>query len=180
MPGIAHLLFGLFLVIPIMYIAKDRLNWKVAFIFVLNNWNGPDSFWPYGFIPFDMHAIISYVIWCIPLALYYSYLSRFSFRRKGNFFEVVDDGRREVKWRNAYILCIAGGISHTFIDTLFHLGMDIHIFQDWHIPFESVLWFGVSTLKISEGLIILGYVIMTIVSLFIIYFLNRDLKDIFY
>ncbi|NVM00769.1 MAG: hypothetical protein HWN67_00415 [Candidatus Helarchaeota archaeon] len=180
MPGIAHLLFGLFLVIPIMYIARDRLNWKVALIFVLNNWNGPDAFWPYGFLPLDMHAILSYVLWCIPLALYYSYLSRFSFRRKGKFFEVVDDGRREVKWRNAYILCIAGGISHTFVDTLFHLGMNIHVFQDWHIPFENVLWFGVSSLNISESLIILGYVIMTIVSLLIMYFLNRDLKDIFY
>lgn len=178
MPGIAHLIFGLFIVVPIMYIAKDRFNYKIAIIFVLNNWIGPDSYWPYRFIPLEMHAIISFVLWCIPLALFYSYLSRFSFKRKGHFFEIIDDGKREVKWRNAYLLCIAGGISHTLIDSLFHLEQSINIFQDYGFPLQSVLWFGISPIKGLDTLIILGYVSMISVSLLIIYFLGKNLKNI--
>jgi hypothetical protein len=185
MPGIAHLVFGLFIAIPIMFMLKDKLNYKVAVIFVLNNWMGPDSYWPYRYIPFDMHALIGFAIWAIPLSLYYSYLSRFSFKRSNHFFTIVDDGKRDVKWRNAYFLCIAGGICHTLIDAFFHF--DIHtligsqsfdFLEGWQITFKNFLGLGVSLIISADALIVLGYIIMLTISLLIIYFFKKEIKDI--
>ena len=74
MPGLGHLFFGLFLIIPILFIAKNQLNYKIAIIFVLTNWIGPDSFWPWNaIIPIDFHPLLGYIILAIPLALFYSY-----------------------------------------------------------------------------------------------------------
>ena len=47
----------------------------IAFIFILNNWIGPDSYWPYGYLPFDGHAILGFLFWAIPLSLFYAYLT---------------------------------------------------------------------------------------------------------
>ena len=66
MPGIAHLVFGLFIVIPIFYVARDKFSSKVALIFVLNNWIGPDSYWAWRFIPINAESIYGYLIWIIP------------------------------------------------------------------------------------------------------------------
>lgn len=190
MPGIAHFIFGLFIVIPIMIIAKDRFNYKVAIIFVLANYLGPDAYWAFRYIPFNMHALLGYAIWAIPLALLYSYLSRFSIKTSGHFFKVVDDRKYEVNWRNAYLLCIAGGITHTMIDFLFHHGMGFNLldlsdilgsgwdpFGIWSITFQEVLNFGESLFSWGSTLIILGFVIMTLTFVLIIFILGRNTKE---
>ena len=191
MPGIAHLAFGLMLVIPFMLFAREKFNYKVATIFVLNNWVGPDSYWAWRFIPFQMHELLGFLIWAIPLSLFYSYLSRFSFERSHRFFTIVDDGRREVSWRNSYLLCVGGATFHLLIDSLFHGGYTgFGIFppeiQDWfQSSFGITLtnpnladinsWF-TSTYGYPETLIIVGFVAMIAASLFIIYYLKRELK----
>ncbi len=180
MPGIAHLLFGLMLVIPIILIAKDRFSYKVAAIFVLNNWIGPDSYWPYSYIPLDVDTVLGYIIWAIPLAFFYSYLSRFSLEKSNRFFSFVDEKKRDVNVINAYILCVAGGICHFLIDGLFHGGP----------PYRFSLWKGVTfslgeintwgtfSLGLSEALIIVGFVAMIVASLFILYFLKKQIKTL--
>ncbi|HUX98345.1 MAG TPA: hypothetical protein VMV49_02210 [Candidatus Deferrimicrobium sp.] len=180
MPGIAHLLFGLMLVVPIILIAKDRFHYKVAAIFVLNNWNGPDSYWPYSYIPFPVDTLLGYMIWAIPLALFFSYFSRFSIAKTDRFVKFVDDGKRDITWLNAYILCLAGGICHFLIDGLFHGGP----------PYNFSLWEGVSfslgdvnswgtfSYGLSEALIVVGFVAMIITSLLIIYYLKKEIKHI--
>jgi len=180
MPGIAHLIFGLFIAIPILFMLRDKVNYKVAIIFVLNNWMGPDSYWSYSFIPFNLHSLIGFTIWAIPLSLYYSYLSRFSFKRSNHFFTIVDDGKRDVNWRNAYLLCIAGGICHSFFDTFFHSGDQIIEFSPcWQINFKD-FWELFITPNLSvDALIILGYIIMLAISILVIYFLSREIKDMF-
>lgn len=185
--GIGHLVFGLFLIIPIMMmVGRDRFNWKIALIFVLNNYHGPDSYWVYRYIPLNMHQIVGYLLWAIPLALYYSYLSRFSIQRTPNFFTVVDDGKRDISWRNAYFLCIAGGITHTFIDTLFHTGHTIDLFGfEWgsytlsfDITFDNLLALGNLNYGISEALVIVGFVMITAVIVLTLYFLRENFRTI--
>ena len=186
--GIGHLVFGLFLIIPIMLmIPRDRFNWKIAVIFVLNNYHGPDSYWVYRFIPLNMHQIVGYLLWAILLAIYYSYLSRFSIQRTPKFFTVVDDGKRDISWRNAYLLCVAGGITHTFIDTFFHTGHTIDLFGfEWgsynlsfDITFDNLLALGNLNYHISEALIIVGFIMITAVIVLVMYFLRENFKTIF-
>jgi hypothetical protein len=180
MPGIAHLVFGLFLVIPIFYIARDKFNYKVALIFVLNNWNGPDSYWAWRFIPINAESIYGYLIWIIPLSLYYSYLSRFSLQRSKNFVKLVDDGVREVNWRHSYLLCLSGGLLHNHIDAFFHRGgHGVEIFPEFSIPFDDFLNWGISPIEISSGLIVIGFVLMIVVSILAMYYLGKDMKDMF-
>jgi len=186
MPGIAHLVFGLFIAIPIMFMLKDKLNYKIAVIFVLNNWMGPDSYWPYSFIPVNFHTLIGFAMWTIPLSLFYSYLSRFSFQRSAQFFTVVDDRKRDVKWLNAYLLCIAGGMCHFFIDAFFHLGDQWIEFlpnipwisPGWQINFQDFWGLFIAPNLSTDALVVLGYVIMLSVSLLIIYFLKKEMKEI--
>ena len=42
-----------------------------------------------------------------------------------------DDGVREINWKNAYLITVAGGFSHLLIDNLFYL------------PITMVLWPGI-------------------------------------
>ncbi len=180
MPGISHIIFGLFLVIPIMYTARDKLNYKVALIFVLNNWNGPDSYWAWRFIPINAESIYGYLIWIIPLSLYYSYLSRFSLKRSKSFLKLVDDGKREVSWRHTYLLCLSGGLLHNYIDAFYHQGgHGVEILPDFTIAFDEFLKWGVSSIEISSGLIVIGFVLMIAVSILAMYFLGKDVKDWF-
>ena len=191
MPGISHLAFGLILVIPFMLFAKEKFNYKVAAIFILNNWVGPDSYWAWKFIPFEMHALLGFMLWAIPLALFYSYLSRFSFGWSGRFFTVVDDGKREVNLRNSYILCVAGGTLHLLLDSLFHGGSTgFHIFpSEMQTFFQDTFgitlvnpnladinsWF-TATYGFPDVLILFGFLSMLTVALLMLYFIRRELK----
>ena len=180
MPGIAHLVFGLFIVIPIFFIARDRFSYKVALIFVLNNWIGPDSYWAWRFIPINAESIYGYLIWIIPLALFYSYLTRFSLQKSKHFLKLVDDGKREVSWRHSYLLCLGGGILHNHIDAFYHQGgHGVEILPNFTIGFDEFLKWGVSPIEISSGLIVIGFVLMIAVSILSMYFLNKDVKDMF-
>ncbi|NVM53644.1 MAG: hypothetical protein HWN66_08065 [Candidatus Helarchaeota archaeon] len=185
MPGISHLVFGLMLVIPFMLFAREKFNYKVATIFVLSNWVGPDSYWAWRFIGgdnFDLHALLPFLIWAIPLSLFYSYLSRFSFTKTERFFMIVDDGRREVSLKNAYILCVAGAAFHNFIDTLFHGGFPIDLFPEGSPYNIDLAWIGKwGEYMIPQGadiLIIVGFISMIVTSLLIVHFLSRSLKDL--
>lgn len=178
MPGIAHLIFGMFIVIPIMYIAKDRLNYKVAFIFAVNCWNGPDSYWPWRFIPVDGHDMWGFFFWAIPLSLFYSYITRFSMVRSKKFIKFVDDGKRDVKWLNAYLLCIGGSILHIFIDMFFHYGSgSVDLWPGMSVSFSNFKSLWVSAIEISDAVIIIGFVLNTTVWVLMFFFLSKNLKD---
>lgn len=170
-----------------MMVGRDRFNWKIALIFVLNNYHGPDSFWVYSYIPLNMHQLVGYLFWAIPLALYYSYLSRFSIQRTTNFFTVVDDGKRDVTWRNAYFLCLAGGITHIFIDTFFHEPphtIDLFEFKwdsyilSFNVKFDDLLNLGTLSYGFSSALVIIGFVMIIAVILLVLYFLQKNFKTI--
>lgn len=119
MPGIGHLVYGLAMVAGLLYISKNKMNHKVLFIFFVNNYLGPDAahvYWGPG------HTLLGFIAFAIPLSLFYSYLSRFSIQKTRHFIDVVDDGKREVNWKNAFYATVAGGITHRMIDFLFHPG----------------------------------------------------------
>ena len=134
MPYIGHLFYGFAILIPILYFTKNdkSFSYKVAFIFLANTLYGPDivimlPFW-------EIHSILGFALFAILLSLFYSYFSRFSLiKSERKFFplKVEDDGIREVNWKNSYLITVAGGFSHLFIDHLFYS------------PLTMVLWPGI-------------------------------------
>jgi hypothetical protein len=125
-----------------------------------------------------MHALLGFALWAILLSLFYSYLSRFSIAKTQRFFTIVDDGKRDVSWKNAYLLCLAGGISHTLIDMLFHPGHSIDLLAGVNITFDDILTWGEMSYGLSEVLIIFAYVAIIATWLLIIYFLRKELKKV--
>nr|MDO8083216.1 hypothetical protein [Candidatus Sigynarchaeum springense] len=136
-PGVGHLFFGLAVVAGLLYITRNKMNHKVLFIFFVNNYLGPDVahvFWNEG------HMLVGFIIFAIPLSLFYSYLSRFSLHKTEHFVDLFDDGRREINWKNAFYATVAGGIMHRFIDFLFHDSHTIGLFpySDWDLSLEDL------------------------------------------
>ncbi|MFX0036587.1 MAG: hypothetical protein ACFE9I_13225 [Candidatus Hermodarchaeota archaeon] len=182
MPTFGHVFYGFCLLIPLMYYTKDKFNYKVAFIFLLNNLYGPDMFnLFFGYLPF--HGIISYIIIALPYALVMSYASRFSIVKadKGFPLKLEDGGMSEVSWKNAFCLIIAGCLSHFFIDQFFHPDyymelwssayFDIHIDPDVFFDLSGDLLHTVSPLMFIGDVIVISTFILSI------YFLRKGYKD---
>ncbi|MCK4285272.1 MAG: hypothetical protein KAX18_03675, partial [Candidatus Lokiarchaeota archaeon] len=134
MAELGHFIIAFSIIIPIIYFSGDKFNYKVAAIFIIGNWIGPDSSQAFGFLPIDFHYIIPYLIWAVPLALFFSYFSRFSVKRSERFFKMVDDGKRDVTWRNAYLLLVSSGLIHTITDALFRNNLKIKFLENIFEP----------------------------------------------
>jgi len=184
MPTFGHIFYGLCLIIPLMYFARDKFNYKVAFIFLLNNLYGPDMVALFfGYVPF--HGILGYIILALPFALVMSYASRFSLVRsdKGFPLKFEDSGVSEVSWKNAFFLCIAGMLSHFFIDQFFHNEWNMELFNsawfDLKIPHTAMLeWSGLPYHQISP-LMLIGDSIVIATIFLSLYFFKRGHKDTF-
>ncbi|MFX0099987.1 MAG: hypothetical protein ACFFCS_10440 [Candidatus Hodarchaeota archaeon] len=167
MPSIGHFMIGLFIVIPILYYDKEKFNPKVAAIFVLNNWIGTDAGQTYSKLlisPFEgdisdflqdmgfvkdmadaiadsiaelFHYVVPYLAFAILLAFFYSYMSRFSIVKGEKFLNIVDDGKKTLNVKNAYLLCVSGGLLHTITDSIFRKNTKIKILNS---IFEPVLY----------------------------------------
>lgn len=183
--GLGHFIIGFAIIIPILYYSNGEFNKKVAAIFIINNWMGPDVGQAFGFLEeltgIDFHWFIPWIVFAIPLALVFSYMSRFSIERSDRFFKIVDDGRKEVSWKNAYLLCAAGGLLHTIADAIFrHNTFDstIKFLDDVVQPTLGDLYFIANTGADVGILQLLPFLIMIIIILFAVYIVDRDIKSI--
>ena len=181
MPGLGHIVFGLALIIPVMYYSKNKFNYKVAFIFLANNYIGPDASHVFSVFGVDFHNVIGFLVFAIPLSLFYTYMSRFSIVRTDNFLRIrlQDDGIREVKWLNAYMITVAGGMTHFFIDTYFHWERTMAVLPWYSITHDQMLHWGGAAYHVVDPLMVVGYLIIMgsiIMSLFVF---KRGYKDTF-
>jgi hypothetical protein len=162
-----------------MYYSKNKFSYKVAFIFLANNIFGPDIL-HYFFIPY-FHNILGYAILAIPFSLVYSYSSRFTLVESDGFFPLKfeDEGLREVNWKNAYLVSVAGGISHFFIDQFYHFEKEIHIWYGIDITHESMLAWGGAEYHVLDPLMILGAMIVVITILLSMYYFKKGYKETF-
>jgi len=179
MPTFGHIFYGLCLLIPIMYYTKDKFSYKVAFIFLANNIFGPDIL-HYFFIPY-FHNILGYTILAIPFSLVYSYSSRFTLVESDGFFPLKfeDEGLREVNWKNAYLVSVAGGISHFFIDQFYHFEKEMHIWYGIDITHDDMLAWGGAAYHVLDPLMILGAMIVVITILLSMYYFKKGYKETF-
>ena len=179
MPTFGHIFYGLCLLIPIMYYTKDKFSYKIAFIFLANNIFGPDILHLF-FIPY-FHNILGYAILAIPFSLVYSYSSRFSIVESDGLspLKFVDEKIREVSWRNAYLVSVAGGISHFFIDQFYHFEKEMWIWPGIAIHHDEMLAWGGSAYHVIDPLMILGLMIVVITILLSMYYFRKGYKETF-
>ena len=183
MPFFGHFVIALSLIIPIYYFNREKFHYKIAVIFVLNNWIGPDTAHAYFFLPIDFHYLVPYLFWALPLAFFYSYLSRFSIKFENRKLCIIDDQQKVLNWRNAYLLTISGGILHTVADTIFRSNLKFKFIENVFEPrLYEIQEYGMG-LGIDSGPVhLFGYLFLILMSLLIFLFFNRNLKDmlIFY
>ena len=169
MPYIGHLFYGFCILIPILYFTKNdnSFNYKVAFIFFANCLWGPDivimlPFW-------QIHSLIGFALFAIPLSLFYSYFSRFSLiKSEKKFFPLKfeDDGIRVVNWKNAYLITVAGGFSHLLIDTLFYLPITMSLWPGVGITqTELITFWGMDAMEVNEFYTIGSAILVSIILL---------------
>ncbi|OLS13787.1 MAG: hypothetical protein RBG13Loki_2595 [Promethearchaeota archaeon CR_4] len=178
MPTFGHVFYGFCLLLPIIYFARERFNYKVAFIFLFNQIFGPDIVFLY-FNQTPFHSIVGFVILTIPLSLVFSYASRFSMQKSEAGFplKIEDGGIREIKWGNAYLVTVAGGISHFFIDQFFHFEQEMLIWPGVTITYDEILAWGGPVYHIFDPLMVIGEVIVVITLLLSLWYLRKGYKD---
>jgi len=182
MPTFGHICYGLCLLIPILYYTKTDekpFNYKVAFIFLANNIYGPDLVGLFFVIP--THSILGFLIMAIPLALFFSYFSRFSLKKSDGLFPLkfVDDEISEVNYKNAYCITAAGGISHFFIDQFYHFEKEMWIWEGVSITHDEMLAWGGSAYHYITPLIIVGDIVIISFIVISLYTFMKGYKETF-
>ncbi|TFG28198.1 MAG: hypothetical protein EU532_05760 [Promethearchaeota archaeon] len=182
MPTFGHICYGLALLIPILYYTKTDekpFNYKVAFIFLTNNIYGPDLVGLFFVIP--THNILGFLIMALPLAVFFSYFSRFSLKKsEGKFpLKFVDDGISEVNYKNAFCITAAGGISHFFIDQFYHWEKKMQIWPGIAITHDEMLAWGGPAYHYITPLIILGDIAIVSYIVLSLYTFMKGHKETF-
>jgi hypothetical protein len=183
MPTFGHMFYGLAILIPILYFTKNengQFNYKLAFIFLANNIFGPDAVALFFIIP--AHNILGFLVLAIPLSLVFTYASRFSLKESGKKFfplKFVDEGIREVKWKNAYCATAAGGISHFLIDQFGHLEQAMHLAPGIDITYDQMLAWGTYPYHTFTPFTLIGYIIIVTTIILSLYYFRKGSKQTF-
>jgi len=179
MPTFTHIFYGFCIIIPILYYTRDKFNYKVAFIFLANNFIGPDAAQIFIGLPF--HSILGFLIFAVPLSLFYTYFSRFTIKKTDTYIRLKfeDEGIREVKWRNAYLITVAGGISHFFIDQFYHYHTRMMLWPDFYITHEQMLDWGGSAYHVVDPLMLIGWAIVLATIMLSLYVFKKGYKETF-
>jgi hypothetical protein len=166
------------LVLPLLFIARDRVNSKALVVFILNNWIGPDSYWTFIFIPVYGHSALGFLIWAIPLAFFYAYLSRFTLIFEGRKPRLIDQEAVELTWRHAYLLTIAGGLCHFFIDMVGHTDLMLSLVPGWDATLQQVQLWGIAYYHNYTAWILIGFLFQVLLCVAMLYIMTRDVKDV--
>jgi hypothetical protein len=176
---IGHFIIGLCIVIPLIYWNRERFNHKVAALFIIANWIGPDSAQGFPFLPIDFHYLLPYLIWAVPLAFVFSYISRFDVLRNNRFFTIVDDEKYTLNWRDSYLLLVSAGILHTITDAIFRSNLKIKILENVLEPTLFDLHdIGDITGFANEATEIFALAILVISATLMLYIMKRSIRDI--
>lgn len=180
MPSFSHILYGFVLILPVLLIARDRMNYKALLIFILNNYFGPDGTYAFIFLPLNGHTIVGFAVYALIFAFLYSYFSKFSINRDGWKFSIQDDGKMEVPYKQSYMLCLAGGICHFVIDMIGHKGFKTY-FSQWDnmnlSDFHHLELWGIDYYHNIGALAAVGYLYILVVVLLLFQVIRQDSKS---
>jgi len=181
MPSFGHLFYAFCLLIPLFYFTKDKFSYKIAFVFLMNNLYGPDMVALFFVTPF--HNILGFIVLAIPYALIFSYGSRFSIVRteKGFPLKFEDSGRRELNWKNAFFVVVAGGLSHFFIDQFYHWEMEMNIFDSlwgsFQLPHLDMLAWSGPLYHVYTPIRLIGEILLVVTIILSLYSFKKGWKE---
>lgn len=113
MPSVAHLIFGGIFGLFLYFLTNKRFTKTHVFILFMNNYLGPDLGWALLIGDFT-HSIVGMSVFAFILAFFYSYFSRFTPDFKNKI--LIDHGYKRMPFMNTYLLVLAGGIMHLYLD----------------------------------------------------------------
>ncbi|MBY9001355.1 MAG: hypothetical protein KGD64_10595 [Candidatus Heimdallarchaeota archaeon] len=186
MAFLGHFIVGLSIILPLFFFYRERFNHKVAAIFVISNWIGPDSAQAYFFLKFDFqvfewdfHYLLPFAIWAVLLAFFFSYLSRFSIVRSEKFLMIQDDMKKTLDWKNAYFIVLSGGIIHTITDTLTRSNLKIKFFETFFEPtlFDIQSW-GTDLGIQGKQVQLIAYLIMIVLTFLLLFIFQQKSRDV--
>ena len=181
-----HFIVGLSIIIPLYFFNREKFDHKVAAIFIISNWIGPDSAQAYFFLKWDFqtfewdfHYLLPFAIWGVLLAFFFSYVSRFSVVRSEKFIRIQDDLKKTLNWKNAYFLVLSGGIIHTITDTLTRSNFKIKFFDTFFEPtlFDVQSW-GTDLGIQGKQVQLIAYLIMIILTFLLLFIFHQKPRDV--
>ena len=150
MPSIAHLVLGGTLAICLYYISEGKFSKTHCFIFFLNNYLGPDVGWVLGIGRFS-HSLLFWPLFAFILAYIYHYFTRFTIKIDGiRNIEIIDLERHKLHYFNTYLLVLAAGIMHIYLDGVVNKGGRfsvipeiVPVYEGLFLTYEDFFLFGV-------------------------------------
>jgi hypothetical protein len=123
--------------------------------------------------------VVGFAVYALIFAFMYSYFSKFSISREGWKFTIHDDGKIEVPYKQAYMLCLAGGISHFVIDMIGHKGFKTYFFQWYNLnlsDFHQLELAGIDYYHNIGALAIVGFLYIMFVVLLLFQVIQKKSK----
>ena len=122
MPSIAHLVLGAIFALSFYYVSEGKFTKTHAFILFMNNYLGPDVGWVVGLGQYT-HTLVFYPLFALILALFYHFFTKFSLSLDGiKHIELIELKEHKLTYLNTYLLVLAGGWMHNYLDGMFNRG----------------------------------------------------------
>ena len=140
MPSIAHLVLGGVIALCFYYISNGRFTKTHAFIFFLSNYLGPDVGWVLGIGRFT-HSLLFWPLFAVILAYLYHYFTRFTIKIDSfKNVEIIDLEGHKLHYFNTYLLVLAAGILHLYLDGILNKKGEFRIIPQLPLNYEGLYW----------------------------------------
>ena len=140
MPSIAHLILGGTIAICLYYVSDGKFTKTHAFIFFLCNYLGPDVGWVFG-IGRITHSLLFWPLFALILAYFYHYFTRFTIKIDGiKNVELIDLEGYKLHYLNTYLLVLAAGILHLYLDGIMNKEGEFRIIPQLPLNSEELYW----------------------------------------
>ena len=185
MPSIAHLVLGGVIALCFYYISDGKFTKTHAFIFFLSSYLGPDVGWVLGIGHFT-HSLLFWPLFAVVLAFIYHYFTRFTIKIDGiKNIEIIDLEGHKLHFLNTYLLVLAAGILHNYLDGIMNKVGEFRIIPQLPLNNEELSWTLGDLIKFGEeGVLQINFLIaisigVTLIFGFIfvfIWFLKKNSK----
>ena len=140
MPSIAHFVMGGIIGICLYYISDRKFTKTHVFIFFLSNYLGPDIGWVFGIGHFT-HSLIFWPLFAVILTFFYHYFTRFTIKIDGiKNIEIIDLEGYKLHYFNTYLLVLAAGILHNYLDGMLNKEGEFRIIPQLSLNSEEKYW----------------------------------------
>ncbi|MFX1392057.1 MAG: hypothetical protein ACFFAH_00650 [Promethearchaeota archaeon] len=170
MPSIAHLVLGGVIALCFYYISDGKFTKTHVFIFFLCNYLGPDVGWVFG-IGRLTHSLLFWPLFALILAFIYHYFTRFTIKIDGiKNIEIIDLEGHKLHYLNTYLLVLAAGILHLYLDGIMNNEGTFRIIPQLPLNYEELsLTLGDLIAFGEEGVLQINFLIAIFIGVTLIF-----------